>query len=123
MRLFEFDAEVDDFDRNDPLRVATTAALSSARAEIEDSNYKGKFTLDALKQELEKHGVRLSKSQMIELSKQEPWKNLISDISGNKVVFKGDPNAHEDNMSPDETSDTLDKMADRSTKKHDNELK
>jgi hypothetical protein len=120
MRLFEFDEE---FDQDDPLRVATTAALSHAKAEIEDTAYKGKYTLDTLQQELEKYDVRLSKAQMIELAKQEPWKNLISNISGEKVVFKGDPDEHSDNEEPDDTTDTLDKMADRSTKKHSDELK
>jgi hypothetical protein len=120
MRLFEFE---DDFDQDDPLRVATTAALSRAKAEIEDTAYEGKYTLDTLQQELEKHGVRLSKAQMIEIVKQEPWNNLISDINGEKVMFKGEPDEHSANSEPDDTSGTLDKMADRSTKKHDNELK
>lgn len=123
MKLFEFDPKVDEFDKDDPLRVATTAALSRVRADIEDSAYKGKFTVDALKQELEKNGVRMNKAQMIELLKQEPWKNLISDIKGDKVLFKGDPDDDQSNMEPDDTTGTMKKMAKRSSKKHEDELK
>lgn len=121
MRLFELYES--DFEDDDPLRVATTAALSRVRADIEDSAYKGKYTVDALRQELEKNGVKLTHSQLIELVKQEPWKNLISNIKGDRVMFKGEPGEHSGSEEPDETSDTLDKMANRSTKKHSDELK
>ncbi len=123
MKLFEFDAKVDYFEQDNPLRVATTAALSRIRADIEDNAYKGKFTVDALRQELKKHEVRMTKSQLIELLKQEPWKNLISDIKGDKVLFKGEPSDNEENMELDDTTGTMKKMADRSSKKHADELK
>ena len=52
---------------------------------------------------------------------KEPLKNLIANIKGDKVIFKGDEDTGEDDsaVEPDDTTGTLKKMADRATKKRE----
>ena len=115
MRVFElFEA---DFESDDPLRVKTTAALSQIKDDIDDSGYKGKFTVNALLAKLADNGVKLKHAQLLELIKEEPWSNFIADIKGDKVVFKGEPDEHTANEQPDETASTMDRMAKRAAKK------
>lgn len=115
MKLFEL-FEAEDFEQDDPLRVATTAVLSQIKSDIEDSAYKGKFTVKALLNKLSNNGVKISHAQLLELVKEEPWSNLISNVKGDKVMFKGDPDENSGSEEPDDTSSTMDKMAKRAAK-------
>lgn len=119
MRLFEIFESDSDFDESEPLRVATTAVLSKIKSEIDDSAYRSEFTVNALLSKLAAYGIRISHDQLIDLVDQEPWSNLISNIQGNQVVFKG---SQEDDTSPeiddpDDSEATLDQMSKRATKK------
>lgn len=118
MKLFEL-FEADDFENDDPLRVATTAVLSQIKSDIDDSAYKGKFTVKALLSKLRDNGVKISHAQLIELVKEEPWSNLISNVKGSDVMFKGEPDEHSGSEEPDDTSGTMDKMAKRAAKKQE----
>ena len=118
MRLYELDGSAD-YDQDDPLRIATTAALSRIKADIEDSAYKSKFTVKALLKKLKDNGVRISHEQLLDLVKEEPWSNLISNVKGDSVKFKGAPGTYSGSEAPDETSDTMDKMAKRAAKKQE----
>lgn len=122
MKLYElFDSGK--FDKSDPIRVATTAILSQMKADIDDSAYKGKFTVKALLNKLHDNGVKISHARLLELVKEEPWSNLISNVKGDEVKFKGEPDEHSSSEEPDDTTDTLDKMADRAAKKNSNPFK
>lgn len=113
--------EADEFDEDDPLRIATAAVLSQIKADIEDSDYNNKFTVKALLRKLKDNGVNISHSQLLELVKEEPWSNLITDIKGDEgVKFKGEPDEDLSGEEPDETSGTMDKMAKRAAKKSEN---
>lgn len=118
VKLFELFEAADDFDAGDPLRVATTAALVQIRADVEDSAFKGKFTVNALLSKLKNNGVDISRSQLIDLVDQEPWSNLISNIKGDEVVFKNDSGTTEiDNSEPEDEQYQLDQMSKRAAKK------
>lgn len=119
MKLFELFESDRDFENDDPLRVATTAVLSQIKSDIEDSAYKGKFTVKALLNKLTDNGVKISHAQLIELVKEEPWSNLISNVKGDKVMFKGEPDENSGSEEPDDTSGTLDSMAKRAAKKQE----
>ena len=119
MRLFELD---DTFDKDDPLRVGTTAVLSRIKSDIEDTNYKGDFKVKTLLNMLRDNGVNLTHQQLIEIVKKEPWSNLISNIKGDRVVFRGSPSSDSDSLE-DKGEDTVKRMAKRSEKKHKDELK
>ena len=109
----------DGVEMDDPLRVATTATLSQIKSQIEDSAFKGKFSVKALISKLAQNGVHVNHEQLLDLVKEEPWSNLIADIKGDTVVFKGGPDASTDAEAPDESSDTMDKMAKRAAKKRE----
>ena len=111
--------ESDDFEKDDPLRVATTAALAQIKADITDSAYKGKFTVKALLKKLQDNGVKITHAQLLEIVKEEPWSNMISSLKGDRVMFKGEPDEHSDSEEPDDTSGTMDKMAKRAAKKQE----
>ena len=51
--------------------------------------------------------------------KNPPLSNLIADVKGNDVIFIGDDNPSSDMENPDQTTDTLDKMAKRASKARD----
>jgi hypothetical protein len=116
VKLYEL-FESDDFENDDPVRVATTAVLSQLKADIDDSAYKGKFTVKALLSKLHDNGVKISHERLLELVKEEPWSNLISNVKGDDVKFKGEPDEHSGSEEPDDTSSTLDSMAKRAAKK------
>lgn len=118
MILYEL-FEAKDFEEDDPLRVATTAALAQIKADIDDSAYKGKFTVKALLKKLQDNGVKITHAQLLEIVKEEPWSNMISSLKGDKVMFKGEPDEHSDSEEPDDTSGTMDKMAKRAAKKQE----
>jgi hypothetical protein len=111
MRLFEFE---DNFE-NDPMRVATAAALSHIQSEIEDSSFKGRFKTDSLINVLRNYGVRVTRAQLQDLVNKEPWSNLIANVSGDYVVFKGKDDQDSDALDVDATANTLDTMADRAS--------
>jgi len=117
VKLYEFFLHEDDFEDSDSLTVATVAILSQIKSDIEDSDYKGKITVNALLKKLADAGVRISHDQLLDVVKQEPWSNMIADINGDNVRFNGTPDEQTDNTQPDETTGTLDKMAKRATNK------
>lgn len=120
MRLYELN---DTYDTDDPLRVGTTAVLSRIKSDIEDSAFKGDFKVKTLLGMLKDNDIDLSHEQLIELVKEEPWSNLISNIKGDRVVFRGRPQGDSDSQEKDDTEGTLKKMAKRSERTHQDELK
>lgn len=126
MRLYELylqeaDKEAD-FEPNDPLRVSVTSVLGDIKAGIKDTDYRGEYKISSLLNRLRDNGVKMSKSDLIKVIKQEPWKNFISNIKGDHVVFLGEPDDGSANTEPDTSQDTMTKMADRAGKKAANPL-
>jgi hypothetical protein len=121
VKLFEL-FESDDFEKDDPLRVATAAVLSQIKADIDDNSFKGKFTVNALLNKLLDNGINISKSSLIELVSEEPWRNLLTGVEGDNVVFKDeDEDELEDadmfDEVPDDSGGTVEKMAKRAANK------
>ena len=105
-----------------PLRVTTTAVVSRIKAQIEDSSYKGNYPIKSLLAKLNSHGINLNKEDLIKAIKQPPWSNLIADIKGDNVIFKGEAKIDSDSMDPDSSTGTLEKMAGRAGKAQANPL-
>jgi hypothetical protein len=115
MKLYEM---FESFDDGDPLRVATTATLAQIKSDIEDDNFKGKFTVNTLLAKLRNNGVRISKDQLIELVGEEPWSNLISNANNDTVEFKdaeSDIGVDDSDLGNDQYN--LEKMSKRAAKK------
>lgn len=117
MKIYEL-FENNDFDEGDPLRVATAATLAQIKSDISDAAYKGEFTVNALLNKLRNNGVNIARDQLPDLVSEEPWSNLISNIEGNRVIFKSD-SEDDSNIDdgPEDSENTMKMMADRAVKR------
>lgn len=122
MKLWELEQPKKDFEKDDPLRVSVTSILGDIKAKIKDSDYRGEYKVTSLLKQLRDNGVKMDKADLITVIKQEPWRNFISNIKGDHVVFIGEPDEGSVNTEPDTSSDTMSKMADRAGKKAANPL-
>ena len=113
MRLYEF---IDD----DSMRVKLTGIISQIHAKSQDQGFKKPFSLTALLNILNASGIPLDEQQFREMVKEDPLKNLISNIKGNSVIFKGEGDTADDEMEePGADTNVLDKMAKRAANKRD----
>ncbi len=104
MRLFEF-AD------NDPLRVKLVAVLSHLKSRISDTNTKEPMTTDALIELLAQNDIEVDKSDLYDMVKKEPLSNIIQNINGNEVIFKGQTPNDDSELDPGENEKTREKMA------------
>lgn len=110
MRLFELD---------DTKAMATTivAISSQLKSDLEKKKIDPKdWTLDKLLSYFHKYGVILGKDDLFSMIKKDPLKNVIKNIQGQKVVFKG----HEEekvSTEPEKEKEEVKKMAKRAMKK------
>lgn len=113
MRIFEIDD-------NDPLRVKLTAIVSQLRSEIKKSGFKKPYSLKAMISRLRDQGIAFSEQQFRDMAEQEPLSNLISNVDGDTVTFRG-TSTDDDNdaIAPGPESKTLEKMAGRAADKRD----
>lgn len=111
MRLFEFEDK-------DPLRVKLTAVTSQLKSRYLDVGGTEPLSTNALLEILKSNDIIIDKSDIYDMVKKEPLSNLIDDIKGDKVIFKGQhPNAQMGAMTPDDASRIVQKMADRAASK------
>jgi hypothetical protein len=103
------------------LQVRMVGIITQLYGRIVETGTRKPYSLDALLMMLSEQGVPLNAEQFREMIQVPPLSNLISNVKGNKVIFKGqnDVSGNTDLESPDASSDTLDKMAKRAAKKRD----
>lgn len=104
MRLFEF-AD------NDPLRVKLVAVTSQLKSRISDTNTKEPMTTDALIELFAQNDIEIDKSDLYDMVKKEPLSNIIQNINGHEVIFKGQSASDESELDPGENEKTRAKMA------------
>jgi hypothetical protein len=102
MRLFEFE-------KNDPLRIKLVAVASQLKADYEDSQTQ--LSTDQLLQILTQHGITLDKTDLFNMVKKEPLKNIIDNINGTQVIFKGQEPIQGSTQSPDQAQKIVSQMA------------
>lgn len=106
------------FESNDNSEeIKLLGALEQVRGRIKDTGATSKISLEALLASLSKLGINLDEKQFREMSAQEPLKNIIANVAGDKVVFIGQSDSDTDALDTDNTSSTLEKMAKRAAKK------
>jgi hypothetical protein len=76
MRLFEFND-------NDPLRIKLVAVADQL------ASRDGPISTDEFLSLLNKHKISLTKSDLFDIVKKDPLKNIIADVNSNEVTFKG----------------------------------
>lgn len=87
----------------DPLTSRLIAVLSQLKTNIETGKDKPDWTVDELITFLDNSGITLDKSNLIDLVKTPPLNNIISNIQGDSVIFKGQQEL--ENGTDDETKD------------------
>lgn len=112
MLLYEFVEDNTDM-------ILLTGIVSQIYNRIVDTGFDKKYSLDALLNTLSDRGIDLDRDKFIEMTKHQPLKNLIANVEGDKVVFKGENGDNSKNMDMDDTTGTLEKMAKRAEKKRE----
>ena len=82
MRLFELS-------NPNPLLVRLVAVTSQLTSEIDSGDQNPDCTVDELLQYYKDNDIILDKSDLYNMIKKPPLKNKISNIQGDKVIFKG----------------------------------
>jgi hypothetical protein len=95
MRLYEFDGS------SDPLTVKITALSNQLKAEIDKGDEPSEWTTDQLLSYLQQYGINLDITDLYDMIKNPPLNNIISNIQGDQVIFKG----HEPEGNADEDED------------------
>lgn len=111
MRLFEFE------DAN-PLRTKLVAVTNQLASEVKNMNDGELMTTDELVEKLKQNDIIIDKSDLFDIVTKEPLKNIIKNINGDEVVFKGQKNdlATSTEPKPDENQKTLAAMAKKAMK-------
>ena len=73
----------------DPLTIRLIAVLNQLKSNIETGKEKPDWTTDELLSFLEDNGIMLEKENLFDLVKTPPLNNIISNIQGDSVIFKG----------------------------------
>lgn len=105
-----------EFSDDDPLRVKLVSVTSQLKSRMDDENTKQPMSTSALLNMLKGQGISLSKSDLFDMIKKDPLKNIIKNINNDEVIFKG--HAHDtDEIDHDDAENTIEKMAKRAAGK------
>lgn len=118
MKIFEILKESDVSDNALPVKL--TAIVSQIHSSSRDQGFKKPFSLKAMLNKLRDNDISLSAQQFREMIEEDPLKNLIANVKGDDIIFKGDKDSSNDELeTPDANTNTLDKMAKRAADKRD----
>lgn len=104
MRLFEFDGP-------DPLLTKIVTVSDQLKSLVDKGSAKD-WTLDQLISYFQKYDVSLDKKDMYNMIKKPPLKDVIANIQGDKVIFKGDESV-EASPDTDDNQNIVKSMADK----------
>ena len=82
MRLYEFAGP-------DPMATRLVAVADQLKSDLEKGEADPNMSLPDFLQYLKKFDIILDKTDLYDMIKQLPLKNLITNIQGDKIVFKG----------------------------------
>jgi len=81
MRLYEF--------ATDPLIPKLIAVSDQLKSDLDDGSIQPEMTLQTFIEYLQAFGITLGANDLYNMIKKPPLNQLISNIKGNQVVFKG----------------------------------
>ena len=88
------------FELEDPNVVRFAAIVAQLKNELDNGTINPDWTTDMLVDYLQQNGINLDITDLYDMIKNPPLSMLISNIQGDKVVFKG----HDDTLeNPDQT--------------------
>jgi hypothetical protein len=108
MYLFEFA-------NPDPLLVRLVAVTSQLTSDIDSGDQHPDWTVDELLDYYKSNEIIIDKSDLYDMIKKPPLKNKISNIQGDKVVFKGQETIAD--PGEEESKKVVNKMAHKALKK------
>jgi hypothetical protein len=82
MRLYEFAGP-------DPMVTKLVAVTDQLKSDLEKGEADPNMTLPNFLQYLKKFDIIIDKTDLYDMIKKMPLKNLISNIQGDKIIFKG----------------------------------
>jgi len=81
MRLYEF--------AQDPLIPKLIAVSDQLKTDLDDGSIQPEMTLQVFIQYLQEYGITLDPNDLYNMIKNPPLNDLISNIKGDQVIFKG----------------------------------
>jgi len=82
MRLFELD-------QPNPLVTKLVAVSDQLKTDIDNGDVLSELTVDQFLDYLRKYDITLDRNDLFNMIKKQPLKNIIANIKGDEVVFKG----------------------------------
>lgn len=106
MRLFELD-------NSGELVTKIVTLTDQLRNDIDNGKISSNFTMEMLQNYFRQYGIILDKQDFYKMILKYPLKNVISNIEGEQVIFKGLPQQPKPTESPDneKSQDIVSKMA------------
>lgn len=102
MRLFELD------DQN-ALATKILVAIDQLKNDVNKGAVQPNWSVEDLLAYFEKYGIILDPTDLYNMVKQKPLKDIITNIQGDKVVFKGSANSTE--LPLDQSQEVVAQMA------------
>lgn len=101
MRLFEFA-------KPDPLVTKLVAVTDQLKTELDQDQTKTNMSVNQFLEYLQKYDITLDKTDLYSMIKKPPLKNIIDNIQGDDIVFKG---FAEPEMPDDQQKNVVQQMA------------
>lgn len=102
MRLFELDIE-------NALATKITVAIDQLKNDYENGKIQNNWSLDQLLSYFQKFGIILDPTDIYNMVKQKPLKDVVTNIQGDQVVFKGTSSTSE--IPQDQSQKVVSQMA------------
>jgi len=104
---------------DNPKLAKMIAAIDQLKTGLDTGEISTNWSIDALLTYFRKFDLILSPEDLYDMIKQKPLKNVISNIQGDEVIFRGIPDANQDIEAPPPESGkkTVNKMAKHAMKK------
>lgn len=105
MRLYEFV-------NTDTLVTKLVAVSDQLKTDLEDQTVDSEMSVTEFLNYLQKYDITLDKLDLYNMIKKPPLKNLIKNIQGEKIIFKG-MSSSDDEQDSDEQQKIVKSMADK----------
>ena len=109
MLLYEFASP-------DPLTVKLVAVSNQLKADIEQGKQPKDWTVDGLLDYFRQNDILLSKSDLYNMIKKPPLNQVIANIKGDDVIFKGQGNDLDVDTDQSQNDKVVDQMAKKAMK-------
>lgn len=99
------------------LSIRLSAAVNQIASRVIDTGTNSKMSLTALLNILNSMGINISEDQFREMVANPPLNNTVASVEGDKVTFIGQRKDTNTAVKPDQSTETLEKMAKRAGEK------